>query len=320
VAISNIEDLELATGGNREFRPTQIGARKVTGRLALSVFGGLTLTYGKFSCDIHVSGTLSNEKLSFGVLLPGSKNVSYFGKDAQPGDLLVVGEARENDARYRSELEYVVINVDKADVLRIVEAEDWTIAPAVLDGSDVLKLEDRTSAHLVKRMTVISEKLRNGSLEAIGPEAERWLADEIVLEFVRCLSGASSKERIGRRPRQDLPRLVQRAEDWLAADPCHRPSIQEISRGLDVSSRQLFRAFNTEVGMSPAIYLKHYRMTQARLELVAAVPAETTVTSVAHSWGFWELGRFAVEYRLSFGESPSQTLRMCPPSVEKVLG
>ncbi len=32
VAISNIEDLELATGGNREFRPTPIGPRQVTGR------------------------------------------------------------------------------------------------------------------------------------------------------------------------------------------------------------------------------------------------------------------------------------------------
>jgi AraC-like DNA-binding protein len=61
--------------------------------------------------------------------------------------------------------------------------------------------------------------------------------------------------------------------------------------------------------MSPARYLKHYRMAQARLALVAAEPAKTTVTGVALSWGFMELGRFAVEYRQEFGECPSQTLR-----------
>ena len=65
--------------------------------------------------------------------------------------------------------------------------------------------------------------------------------------------------------------------------------------------------------MSPAKYLKRYRLTQARLRLRAADPVETTVTDVAVSWGFWELGRFAVDYRRLFGECPSQTLRGRPP-------
>jgi len=34
-----------------------------------------------------------------------------------------------------------------------------------------------------------------------------------------------------------------------------------------------------------------------------------TVTEVATALGFVELGRFSVEYRKAFGESPSETLR-----------
>ena len=36
-----------------------------------------------------------------------------------------------------------------------------------------------------------------------------------------------------------------------------------------------------------------------------------TVTEVATSHGFYELGRFSVSYRSMYGEAPSETLRAC---------
>ena len=89
--VRNIEDLLLATGGNREFRPVQMGPRNVTGELAMTTVDGLTLTYGNFRSDIHVSGTMSNDRLSLGVLL-AAEGIGSFGKHARPGDLVVVGD------------------------------------------------------------------------------------------------------------------------------------------------------------------------------------------------------------------------------------
>jgi AraC-like DNA-binding protein len=50
-------------------------------------------------------------------------------------------------------------------------------------------------------------------------------------------------------------------------------------------------------------------MHLARRALRDAHSASTTVTEIATAHGFWELGRFAVEYRAVFEELPSTTLR-----------
>jgi AraC-like DNA-binding protein len=50
------------------------------------------------------------------------------------------------------------------------------------------------------------------------------------------------------------------------------------------------------------------RLSQVRGALLSARGQLVTVTEIATDFGFGELGRFSVEYRKVFGESPSQTL------------
>jgi AraC-like DNA-binding protein len=77
---------------------------------------------------------------------------------------------------------------------------------------------------------------------------------------------------------------------------------------LTVSERTLRKAFNEIHGVPPCRRLRMLRLLHARRGLLAADSELTTVTKVATASGFSELGRFSVEYRKAFGESPSQTL------------
>jgi AraC-like DNA-binding protein len=66
------------------------------------------------------------------------------------------------------------------------------------------------------------------------------------------------------------------------------------------------------LGIGPKRYLLLRRMHLARRALRGAAPDAASVTDIATRFGFWQLGRFAVEYQSLFGESPSGTLRRQP--------
>jgi AraC family ethanolamine operon transcriptional activator len=81
----------------------------------------------------------------------------------------------------------------------------------------------------------------------------------------------------------------------------------EISLELGVSARTLNNVTRAVMGLSFHQYLRLRRLWSVRWALLSGDP-RMMVKSVALDHGFWHLGRFSVEYRRMFGESPSDTL------------
>lgn len=103
--------------------------------------------------------------------------------------------------------------------------------------------------------------------------------------------------------------LVERVSALLREHLGEPLSVAELSRMVGVSERTLRSAFHDVVGISPKKYAIHQRLEAAHRALCEAKPGTTTVTDVAMTFGFFELGRFAGRYRSTFGEVPSRTLR-----------
>jgi AraC-like DNA-binding protein len=107
--------------------------------------------------------------------------------------------------------------------------------------------------------------------------------------------------------------LVEQAERLALAhldEPLH---VSALCQTLAVSERTLRKAFHKIHGLPPCRRLRMLRLAQARRALLSADSRRITVTEIATCFGFVELGRFSVEYRKMFGESPSQTLHYAFP-------
>ena len=89
------------------------------------------------------------------------------------------------------------------------------------------------------------------------------------------------------------PRAIRMAIDLIEAE-AHLPlTLSSIAARCRVSVRSLQQGFKSHLGTSPMSYLRDVRMRRAHQALLDSDPSAVTVASVAHDWGFTNLGRFA---------------------------
>lgn len=111
-----------------------------------------------------------------------------------------------------------------------------------------------------------------------------------------------------RRPASAAPRHVRRAEEYILSHAAEPLTLADIVAAAGVPARALQLAFQKARGTTPMELVRARRFELARDRLLLGDP-ETTVAGVAEALGFGTSpGRFSVEYRRRFGESPSDTL------------
>jgi AraC-like DNA-binding protein len=141
-----------------------------------------------------------------------------------------------------------------------------------------------------------------------NPDAARGLEQELIEAMVDCLACSETRESsLAQGQHAIVMRRFRRVVEENPAEPLFIP---EICAAIRVSSRTLRMCCQEHLGMGPKRYLLLRRMNLVKRELCQAAPDATSVTDIATRYGFWQLGRFAVEYQSLFGEPPSEGIRL----------
>lgn len=105
-------------------------------------------------------------------------------------------------------------------------------------------------------------------------------------------------------------RVAKLAQEYIEERYSEAVHIEDLCRVTGVGVRTLQRCFQAYFDLTVSNYLKAVRLDSARRELLAAHHSETSVTRIAIQNGCTHLGRFSVEFRERFGQSPKETLAM----------
>jgi AraC family ethanolamine operon transcriptional activator len=142
---------------------------------------------------------------------------------------------------------------------------------------------------------------------------------DLLERLVDCLRSAAVP--LSKRSSANIA-IVARSEDFAHRHTGEPVTIAQLSAVSGVSERSLRNAFYEVCAVGPKRYLRIRSLHHVRRALTTGALG-SSVTNVATLHGFYELGRFAGEYRALFGEAPSKTLqktraRMASISVENV--
>jgi AraC-like DNA-binding protein len=140
-----------------------------------------------------------------------------------------------------------------------------------------------------------------------NPDTARGLEQVLVEAMVGCLAEQKARDNNSAQGQHAI--IMRRFRRVLEENPEQPLYIPEICKAIRVPDRTLRQCCQEHLGMGPKRYLLLRRLHLARRALRQAQADTTTVTGTATRFGFWQLGRFAVEYQSLFGESPSATLR-----------
>lgn len=142
------------------------------------------------------------------------------------------------------------------------------------------------------------------------PETARALEQEMLHAIINCL--AADEISNNSRTRRDHAAVMVRLEEALSNYSDERLNMTELCAEIGVAERTVRMCCTEFLGVSPTRYHLLKRLNKARSALRRANPSTATVAEVARNYQFLELGRFAVTYRTTFGESPSATLQRAP--------
>lgn len=117
------------------------------------------------------------------------------------------------------------------------------------------------------------------------------------------------RERLDASTRPAPSAVVRRAINFIEDHAQEPLTVVDIAMVAGCGVRALQLSFRKDLDTTPVEYIRRVRMERAHAMLRFANPDTATVSEIAQIWGFNQVGRFAIQYRQTYGVSPSVTLR-----------
>lgn len=296
------EDLAGAMNTFFNIDSVQLESGKFRGQIDFIAGSGILLYRENYPLRTHLEGELVGDRFGFSIPLHPAKG-KFLGESLDDSRISSSVSGETFDHTMEGGYEQMLVLMDHAKLLKLAEQASLSADALglLLRGrkGKVLKTNPDDVGNLRRKFARMLDAVRRGEMRMSAGDFEKTIFDSILPVF----DGGDYF-----MDRNSASILVRRAMDFAGSiDGPVR--ISDLCMALNASPRTLELAFGKILGMGPHRFFRISRMNRAYMMLLKADARESRVTDIAGVLGFSELGRFSVQYRELFGESPSETLR-----------
>ena len=306
--INGIEAIEEVVAGSH-LEPTQLAAGPISGSMTHLRVGEALISTADITGKFRAYGPLSTADYTLGALLAVDGPNSQWDYETISGDIAVVPPSIEHDAKYGKSTHWATITLPLEDLLNRSSLYELKLCTAFWDTPAMYRPTASRRRHVIDRLHSALQHVEKYPRILEASYARKAFLDDMIEALLRGYADVKGDEIKRRISFVSASRIVRNAESYLRMHAQRPVHLQELCEHTNTSERTLRRAFIEKYDMPPARYLGNWRLCQVRRTLSASNKLELTVSDAAFNFGFWELGRFASQYRRLFGELPSQTLR-----------
>lgn len=296
---------DLITGGDTEFIQLGAGLCQVSmTRVDLDGFY-LLLTDMPNRTTCHVASQKGLRVIH--VLRRWTGSIYWNGRELDRSGVIVWGDSCDY-CRVGNDVQTIALVIDESRLRQQIET--WTASShAFWDALDGQMLADTPAARrFIEGMEWVFALAARAPERFGSPEIRASLREQLLLALIEAVDAPQDGVLLGNPIGRHRARIVRQITDCLVAHPDGFTKLSDLCELTGFSARSIAHACQTVLEVSPMRYLKLLRLNRARSLLRQGARENTSVSACAHLVGFAHLGRFAVEYRKLFGESPRQTL------------
>jgi AraC-like DNA-binding protein len=268
---------------------------------------GLGLSYCDYASDVSLDfGEATYIRQIFNIEGTGQHTVDGRTGDIAPGSwTMVLPPEQPVRLDFKGPYRQLVLRIETDSLLRHLGALIGQEIPRKLVFDDHVDRSPAMNALRRRIFNFATDFNERGTFfsDLAAAEVERM----VIMKFLMC-HRHSYTQFLLREPLPAGSSAVRRVEEFIEANWDKPIDIGAMVAVAKVSARSLFRQFKRDRGYSPADFAKRVRLDRAR-EMLEQSTERTAVIQIALKCGFQNPGHFARDFRLAFGELPSETLK-----------
>lgn len=308
-ASSDLEETRAMVG--RVMKPHALGIagsrQRLDARMHHVSFGDVSLSRLKYGAAVDIQPDRLEDFYLVQMPLAGQARIASGDEQIESTPLLasVLNPSDPIRMRWSPDNDQLMLRLPRQRVERAIAAQ-WGREP-----DEPLRFELGMAWQQLPAWQCLLTYLLQCAHQGVDASHNRLLAaqiEQLVVTTLLCVQPHSLSHARPARRAMVQPRHVRRVEEFLQAH-AHEPiCADQLAEVAGISLRSLYSGFKQFCGVSPMQYLKQLRLDRARADLLGNSQIDT-VAGVALCWGFDHLGRFSIDYKKRFGESPCATLR-----------